>query len=225
MKRKLAIVVDSSFGLAAPFGGAGEVQDEFFAAALKDSLQLCQNLQFGPGCKPPDLLLAYSGARDFYARIAPQYCLLVPQMGMTLAQVLDNLLIFLGPEPDDETLIIGPRTPHLGTQALQRAFACVQEQGACLGATPSGQVYAIGFRGRWPAGVLGRVRWDAPQAARDVQQAFKRLHVQTALLEKVESLQDSGQVAGVLAAIPDCDATGLVFLRQLVRKLGMQGAL
>lgn len=224
MKRRLAIVADTSFGLVASSGGGDDLQDQLTAAALKDSLQLCQDVQFGPG-GTPELLLAYSGARDFYARIAPQYCLLVPQMGMTLAQVLDNLMIFLAPDPDDITLIIGPRTPHLGPQALQRAFAGIQEQGAGVGATPAGNVYAIGFRGRWPAGVLGRVRWDSPQAARDVQQTFKRLRVGVAILDKVESLRDTQHAAVVLADIPACDADGLVFLRQLVRKLGIQQAL
>src|SRR3989304_2268914 len=155
MKRILVVVADDTFGLIEPFPPQDDCRAQLSEATFKDTLALCQSLTLGPGWPPPNLVLAYSGNREWYARCAANYWLIVPQMGTTLAQRLDNLLI-------------GPRPPQLEHRALQHAFIALGQRGACLGPTPEGGIYAIGIRGRWPAGVLQQVRWHDRHAMIDL---------------------------------------------------------
>jgi len=133
-------------------------------ASLKDTVAVCQEFRPGPGAPPPSWLLAYPDRREWYSQITADYWLLVPQMGATLAQRLDNLLLFLAPGAEDETLIVGLRTPQLSTRDLHHAFIALGQRGACVGPTGAGGVYALGIRGRWPTGVLQQVRWHERSA-------------------------------------------------------------
>ena len=221
MKRTLVVLADGAFGLTAPLPLDDEFQAALLEAALKDTLTLCQKLDFGPGWAPPQCVLSYSGDRDWHAQRAGVTWLLVPQMGLTLSQKLDNLLIALTPEPDDETLFLGPRTPHLALRDLQHIFIALHQQGTGVGATAAGGIYALGIRGRWPTGVLQQVRWQEPQAVHDVQQAFRRLRVGVAMLEEANPLADREALLRLLDDVPACDVQAFPFLKSMARKTGL----
>jgi glycosyltransferase A (GT-A) superfamily protein (DUF2064 family) len=221
MKRTLVILADRTFGLTGPLPAADELQGQLVEAALKDTVAVCQGVSFGPGSPAPSWLLAYPDRREWYARIAADYWLLVPQMGTTLAQRLDNALLFLAPDPEDETLFIGLRTPQLSARDLQHAFIALGQRGACLGPTTAGGVYALGIRGRWPTGLLQQVRWDEPAAEADVRRLFRRLRVGVAVLDQMEALADVTQVRQLIGERPGIDLQATPFLEQLTRKLGL----
>jgi len=221
MKRTLVILADRTFGLTHPLPPEDEFQAELVEAALKDTVAVCQGVSFGPGSPTPSWLLAYPDRRDWYARVAADYWLLVPQMGATLAQRLDNVLLFLAPAPDDETLFLGVRTPQLSARDLQHAFIALGQRGACLGPTPAGGVYALGIRGRWPTGVLQQVRWDQPAAEADVRRLFRRLRLGVAVLDALEVVTAAPQVRQLVGEGLEIDRRVMPFLEQLTRKLGL----
>ena len=221
MKRTLVILADPAFSLIEPLPPGDDFQAQLLEAALKDSLALWQQLDFGPGWPAPSLALSYPGDRKWYAQRASGSWLLVPQMGLTPAQRLDNGLIMLSPEPDDETLILGPRTPHLTLRDLQHAYIALHQQGTCVGPTPAGGVYALGVRGRWPTGALQRVRWHAKQAVHDAQQAFRKLHAGVALLEVVQPLAGPEDVLQLLTDVPAYDRHAFPFLKSMARQAGL----
>jgi hypothetical protein len=223
MKRVLVVLADYTFGLTQPLPTHEAPDRQMWEAALKDTIALCQDLDPGPGAPVPDLVLAYTGDRSWHSQIAPNYWLLVPQMGATLTQVLDNLLIFLSPQPDDEVLILGPRTPHLNPRALAQAYIALGQRGACLGATPAGGVYALGIRGRWPSGVMADVRWTEGSAAAEVTRVFRRLKLGLALLEELEPGAELRQILTLADEPPIVDRRPIPFLRQLGRKLNESG--
>lgn len=215
MKRVLVVVADTTFGLTEPLPPEDGSQTDLIEAALKDTLGICQDLSFGPGWDPPELVLCYSGDRARYAPLLANYWLLVPQMGSSPAQRLDNILIVLAPDPDDEILFIGVRTPQLEPRALQHAFIGIAQRGACLGPTARGGVYAIGIRGRWPTGVLEQVRWHDPRAMGDLQRVFRRLKLGLAILEETDPLQTCEEATDAIREMPPCDRDNLPFLRNL----------
>ena len=223
MKRTLVLLADPTLGLTGPAPAGDDFQAQLVEAGLKDTLAVCHEVHPGSGSPPPGLVLAYPDRRDWYAQVAPQYWLLVPQMGANLAQRLDNILLFLSPTPEDETLILGPRTPHVAARDLQHAFIALGQRGACLGPTLSGGVYALGIRGRWPTGVLQQVRWQAAAAASDLRRLFRKLRLGIAMLDKLEALSDPAQVARVVDERLAIDRPALPFMKQLARRLGPNG--
>lgn len=223
MKRTLVVLADHGFGLTGPLPPGDEFQTELVEAALKDTLRLCQDVTPTPGTPPLHLLLAYPDRRDWHSQIAANFWLLVPQMGLNLAQRLDNVLLFLAPAPDDETLILGLRTPHLTPRAVQHAFVALGQRGACVGPTPAGEAYALGLRGRWPTGVLQQVRWDEREAVADLKRALRRLNVGLALLEEMEPVTGEAQVCALANERPAIDQPTIPFLKQLARKWSLKG--
>jgi glycosyltransferase A (GT-A) superfamily protein (DUF2064 family) len=173
----------------------------------------------GAGAALPQLHLVYPDRRDWYAQVTTGSWLLVPRLGSTLAQCLDNALLFVAPEPDDETLFLGVRTPHLTTRALEHALIGLSQRGACLGPTPSGGIYAVGIRGRWPTGVLQQVRWHDGHAVADLRQVFRRLKIGVALLEEMQPLAAPVHVRELVASRSVAERDPTPFLDQLVRKL------
>jgi glycosyltransferase A (GT-A) superfamily protein (DUF2064 family) len=224
MKRTLIVLADPAFGLIEPLPPGDDFQAQLVEAALKDSLALWQGLDFGPGFPLPALMLAYTGDRQWYAPRASGSWLLVPQMGLSTGQRLDNLLIMLTPEPEDETLFLGMRTPQLTLRDLQRAFIALHQQGTCLGATPAGGVYALGVRGRWPTGLLAPVHWHAPQSAGDVQRSLRKLKVGVAPLEAVEPLVSREDVVKLLTDVPAYDGHAFPFLKSMARQAGLESS-
>jgi len=221
MKRTLVVLADEAFGLTRPLPGGDEFQTDLVEAALKDILKVCQEVQPGPGSPPPHLLLVYPDRRDWHAQIAANYWLLVPQMGLNLAQRLDNVLLLLAPAPDDETIFLGVRTPHLTARALQHAFIALGQRGTCLGPTPDGGAYALGIKGRWPTGVLQQVRWHEPEASEDLKRLFRRLQIGVALLDEMAPLVAPTHVGELTGARPAIDRPALPFLKQIARKRGL----
>ncbi len=221
MKRTLAILADQTFGLTEPLPAADGFQSELVEASLKDTVAVCQEFRPGPGAPPPSWLLAYPDRREWYSQITADYWLLVPQMGATLAQRLDNLLLFLAPGAEDETLIVGLRTPQLSTRDLHHAFIALGQRGACVGPTGAGGVYALGIRGRWPTGVLQQVRWHERTAVADLRRLFRRLHVGVGVLDEREALCEAAQVQRLIGDRPAIDRQATPFLQQLARKLGL----
>jgi glycosyltransferase A (GT-A) superfamily protein (DUF2064 family) len=219
MKRTLLIVADPDFGLTEPLASPDALQGQLVEAGLKDTIARCDAVRPGAAATLPQLHLVYPDRRDWYAQITSGSWLLVPRLGSTLAQCLDNALLFVAPEPEDETLFVGVRTPHLTTRAFEHALIGLSQRGACVGPTPSGGVYAVGIRGRWPTGVLQQVRWHDGHAAADLRHVFRQLRIGVALLEEMQPLTAASHVQELVASHSARDRDPTPFLDQLARRL------
>lgn len=222
MKRTLIILADKTFGLTGASPTDDDFQSRLVEASLKDTVAVCQQVGHTPAAAPaPHLVLAYPDRRDWHSHIAADFWLLVPQMGATLAQRLDNLLLFIAPAPEDETLIVGLRTPQISARDLEHAFIALGQRGACLGPTRAGGVYALGIRGRWPTGVLQQVPWNEPGALSGARRLFRSLRIGLALLDEREAVVQPTQVCDLIAENPAIDRPATPFLKQLARTVGL----
>lgn len=226
MKRRLIVVANQELGggdpTAAPLptGPTESLERKLEHGALADTIALAQGLDFGRSMEPPELVFAYRGDRQAYQRLLSSCWLLVPQMGADLAQHLDNLLIVLGAAPDDQTLFLGPATPHLSARALQNAYIALGQRGVALGPEEQRGIYLLGVTGRWPCGILSKVRWPTRHAQGDLCNAFRRAHLSVSLLPPfyaIRAQDDLRRLQEDLGIYPDrC----LPHLRLLLEAIG-----
>ncbi|MEN6301786.1 MAG: DUF2064 domain-containing protein [Armatimonadia bacterium] len=191
MNRRLVVVADRN---AHPVFCPGEpnttLQPEVSEALFRDTLALSGSLHAGTA-DAPALVLAYYGERVWYQHRTSSYWLLLPQMGSTVAQLLDNVLISLALEPDDETIFLGTRTPHLSCRLLEQAFDGLARFDAIIGPCEQSGVYLLGVRGRWPTGCLAEVDWQGKRILPDLRQAMRRARLNYAALDKHDGLYDA----------------------------------
>jgi len=191
MNRRLVVVADrNAHPVFCPGESGVAEQPELSQVFLKDTLALSSSLHAGTA-DAPALILAYCGEREWYQHRASSYWLLLPQMGSTVAQWLDNVLIALAPEPDDETVFLGTRTPHLSCRLLEQAFDGLARFDSVVGPCEQGSVYLLGVRGRWPTGCLADADWQGKRTLPDVRQALRRARLSCAALDRHYGLYDT----------------------------------
>lgn len=212
MKRTLVLL--SGHGLSpgednsgwAEAGGQGIAPAALYDAAFRDSVQWAEDFRPGAEMAPPNLVLGYYGDKEWFRHRVSSHWLMLPLMGTTLAQHLDNLLIVLGSGPDDRTIFVGPLTPHLPARALDSAFILLGQREVVLAPCERAGIYLIGARGRWPSGLLHDVRWDTAHAQKDLLKIFRRTHLGVGLLEELYAVQterDLQRLADDLGVYPD----------------------
>lgn len=206
MNRRLVVVTDrNAHPVFCP--GVADVagQAELSEVLLKDTLDVCALFDAGrPGV--PELILAYHGERAWYQPRVSSFWLLLPQMGNTVAQWLDNTLIGLAPQPEDQTVFLGTRTPHLPVRVLEQAFDGLGRFEAVIGACEEEGVYLLGVRGRWPTGALAQVDWEGNKAVSSLRQAFRRAHASYAMVDRLDPLyakDDLEKLRPLLLNYPD----------------------
>lgn len=189
MNRRIVVIAEQDLGLAElPCDQEPELAGVFRELLLKDTIALCQSLNLGPLETPPALVLAYGQDRMWYQQRVSGFWLLLPQMGNTLAQCLDNVLIALAPAPDDETIFLGCRAPHLPTRVLQHTFSALSRFDSVIGPCERAGIYLLGVRGRWPAGILGEVQWAGTRTANDLRKKLTRARLGCGMLDKTYPL-------------------------------------
>ncbi|MGE5531069.1 MAG: DUF2064 domain-containing protein [Bacteroidota bacterium] len=184
-------------------------------AALRDTLAAAEALSLGPGREPPHLVLAYSGDRSWYQRRASSHWLLLPRMGSTIEQHLDNLLISLGVQPEQQTIFLSPRTPHLRMRQLQHAYLSLDQRQVVVGPCEGSGLYLLGVSGRWPCGLLNGTRWQTGHVEADLLKAFKRASLTARVLDELYELRhdsDLQRLAQDLGLLPDWALPNLRFL-------------
>jgi hypothetical protein len=223
MKRRLVVIAGP------PLGGPPPVltpQDEervplLMEACYRDTLTLCESLDFGRADPPPQLILVYPNDPSWYAHRTSNYWLQLPRMGEGLAQCLDNSLIVLGPDRSDQTVFLTCYTPHLPLKTLREAFLALGQRDTVLGPSEHGGIHLLGVRGKWPTGILGKVRWDSDQAEGDVRKTLRRARISCALLPTFWDLyspEGITRLAQTLSFFPDRD---LRYLRRACEDLGL----
>lgn len=215
MNRRLVVVADRN---ARPVFCPGDLSTEqpgLSETLFKDTLALSGLLHAGTP-DAPELVLAYYGERAWYQHRASSYWLLLPQMGSTVAQCLDNILIALAPEPDDETLFLGTRTPHLPCRLLEQAFDGLARFDAIVGPCEQGGVYLMGVRGRWPTGCLAEVDWQGQRVLPELRQALRRTRLNYAVMDKHYGVYDARDLERLRQHLGEYPETVLKHARHLL---------
>jgi rSAM/selenodomain-associated transferase 1 len=115
---------------------------EFYRCLLLDTLALMQQLDTA------DLSIAYTpaGARDYFARLAPNGFRLVPQVGGDLGQRLANALRHHFDLGYGRVVIMNSDGPTLPASYLESAFSGLDQADITLGMGHDGGYYLIGMK-------------------------------------------------------------------------------
>ena len=104
-------------------------------------------------------------AIDYFEQLAPDFDL-IPQMGDTLGERLDNVLTHCLTHGFDQAVITNSDSPTLPSAYLRQAFELLDQADVVLGPCDDGGYYLIGLTHPQPR-LLREVQMSTPSVARD----------------------------------------------------------
>jgi rSAM/selenodomain-associated transferase 1 len=180
MKRALLIIAkrpargQTKTRLTPPF--SGEEAAQLYECFLQDMLDLVRAV---PDVTriinywPPDEIV-------YFKQLAPDFDLL-PQMGETIGERLDNVLTHCLAHDFDRAVITNSDSPTLPATHLALAFDLLDEADVVLGPCDDGGYYLIGLTQPQPR-ILREVQMSTPTVARDTLALAEEEGLRTALL-------------------------------------------
>lgn len=185
-------------------------------ALLADTLTLCETI----GSPRPELVLAFTDDRSYFAGVVSHRWRLLRQEGAHLGERLENALAALRPSSDDATVFVGMDAPHLPQEFLRRAFDALREFDTVLGPCEDGGYYLVGVRGIWPRGILAGVRWSTEHALDDTRAAFENAGLGCATLPEWYDIDDVESLRPLAADLETLPPDALPHVRAALATLG-----
>jgi rSAM/selenodomain-associated transferase 1 len=117
---------------------------------------------------------------EYFRRLAPDFDLL-PQIGASLGERLDNALTYCLDDRYERAVIMDSDSPTLPSAYVARAFDALEEADVTLGPCEDGGYYLIGLKRPQPR-LLREVRMSTPNVLRDTLALAKQDSLRVALL-------------------------------------------
>jgi rSAM/selenodomain-associated transferase 1 len=160
--------------LSPPFSGAEAAQ--LYECFLQDMLDIARAV--------PNVahIINYWPAKeaDYFKQLAPDFDL-IPQMGDTLGQRLDNVLTHCLTHGFDQVVITNSDSPTLPATYLHQAFELLNQADVVLGPCDDGGYYLIGLTRPQPS-LLREVEMSTPTVIRDTLDLAEKEGLRAALL-------------------------------------------
>jgi rSAM/selenodomain-associated transferase 1 len=148
---------------------------QLYECFLLDTLELCRSVQAARmiAYLPPDEL-------DYFWQLAPDFELL-PQIGESLGERLDNALTHCLSNGFDQAVIMDSDSPTLPSEYVAQAFEQLAKADTVLGPCDDGGYYLIGLKRPQPR-LLRQVQMSTPSVLRDTLALAEQVGLRVSLL-------------------------------------------
>jgi len=150
-------------------------------------------------------LLVHSKASDFEEQVLADRA--IEQRGASFGERLDAAILDASRLHGSPVVCLGPDTPHLGPDAIRRAFELLGTTDAVLGPSTSGRLHLLGFTGEpHPvAPAFARSSGEAAAVAKILRTAHRRMRLTEACFD-VATPADMGALVQRLALLRESGA-------------------
>ena len=184
---------------------------ELYRCLMLDTLALAHRV---PDVEP---VVAYTpaGAEAYFRRVVPDGFALLPQVGASLGERLNNALGHCLANGYGKAVIMNSDGPTLPAAFLQQAFARLDEADVVLGPDDDGGYYLVGLRQPQPALFEG-IAWSTERVVVQTLGRIREQSLTVAVLPEwydVDRPEDVRRIRDELRADPDLAPCTWTFLR------------
>jgi uncharacterized protein len=154
-----------------------------YNAFLLDAIELaCSLMEY-----TPFLFFTPKETFDLFRHMAPANMEPIPQTGIDLGEIMDNIINGLLSRGHSPVVIIGSDIPALQPATLRETLKRLEKADLCLGPSSDGGYYLIGATRSIPS-VLQGIQWSTPEVLRTTLEKARDSGLSVALLNPLSDI-------------------------------------